>query len=191
MMKKLNIQSIFTTVIVATSVCLTSCDGYLTTLPSDSLVSDGAITTAEDTKTALNGAYAGLISVSDKDNTSYYYYGVDFIARAEVGGDDTQTNKTSDRTEQYYRYTYRQNNAPDDLWFPPYAVINRVNVLLEAIDKGEVPMSDVVKNSKGEALAIRALAHFNLLITYGAPYLKDNGASLGVPVVKEVLTATV
>ena len=70
-----------------------------------------------------------------------------------------------------------------------YAVINRVNVLLEAIDKGEVPMSDVVKNSKGEALAIRALAHFNLLITYGAPYLKDNGASLGVPVVKEVLTA--
>ena len=50
-------------------------------------------------------------------------------------------------------------------------------------------MSDVVKNSKGEALAIRALAHFNLLITYGAPYLKDNGASLGVPVVKEVLTA--
>ena len=189
MMKKLNIQSIFTTVIVATSVCFTSCDGYLTTLPSDSLVSDGAITTAEDTKTALNGAYAGLISVSDKDNTSYYYYGVDFIARAEVGGDDTQTNKTSDRTEQYYRYTYRQNNAPDDLWFPPYAVINRVNVLLEAIDKGEVPMSDVVKNSKGEALAIRALAHFNLLITYGAPYLKDNGASLGVPVVKEVLTA--
>lgn len=189
MMKKLNIQSIFTTVIVATSVCLTSCDGYLTTLPSDSLVSDGAITTAEVQKSALNGAYAGLISVSDKDNTSYYYYGVDFIARAEVGGDDTQTNKTSDRTEQYYRYTYRQNNAPDDLWFPPYAVINRVNVLLEAIDKGEVPMSDVVKNSKGEALAIRALAHFNLLITYGAPYLKDNGASLGVPVVKEVLTA--
>lgn len=53
MMKKLNIQSIFMTVIVATSVCFTSCDGYLTTLPSDSLVSDGAITTAEDTKTAL------------------------------------------------------------------------------------------------------------------------------------------
>lgn len=41
-------------------------------------------------------------------------------------------------------------------------------------------MTDVTKNSKGEALAIRALAHFDLLITYGAPYLKDNGASLGV-----------
>ena len=36
-------------------------------------------------------------------------------------------------------------------------------------------------NSEGEALAIRALCHFNLLLTYGTPYLKDNGTSYGVP----------
>ena len=189
MMKTINIYKKIGGVLFTGLIMLSSCSDYLTTLPTNSLVSDGAISTPEDTKTALNGAYAGLISART-DDVTYYYYGMDFLARAEVGGDDTQTNKVGDRTENYYRFTYRQNNAPQDLWYPPYAVINRVNVLLDAIDKGEVPMNDVVKNSKGAALAIRALAHFNLLITYGAPYLKDNGASLGVPVVKTVLTAT-
>lgn len=189
MMKAININKIFMAVLLTGSAVLSSCSDYLTTLPANSLVSDGSISTPEDTKTALNGAYAGLITASTNDVT-YYYYGMDFLARAEVGGDDTQTNKVGDRTENYYRFTDRQNNAPQDLWYVPYAVINRVNVLLTAIDNGDVPMTDVVKNSKGEALAIRALSHFNLLITYGAPYLKDNGASLGVPVVKEVLVAT-
>lgn len=189
MMKAMNINKIYLAVLFVGSAVLSSCSDYLTTLPTNSLVSDGAISTPEDTKTALNGAYAGLISARTDDAT-YYYYGMDFLARAEVGGDDTQTNKIGDRTENYYRFTDRQNNAPQDLWFPPYAVISRVNVLLKAIDDGEVPMTDVVKNSKGEALAIRALAHFDLLITYGAPYLKDNGASLGVPIVKSVLNAT-
>lgn len=54
----------------------------------------------------------------------------------------------------------------------PYVVINRANVLLDAIESGSIPMTEVTKNSKGEALAIRALAHFNLLITYGTPYQK-------------------
>ncbi len=184
MMKTINRYKNIGGVLFAGLMMLSSCSDYLTTLPTDSLVSDGAISTPEDTKTALNGAYAGLIAVE-----SNYYYGTDFLARAEVGGEDAQTNKVGDRTENYYRFTDRQNNAPQDLWYPPYTVINRVNVLLEAIDKGEVQMNDVVKNSKGEALAIRALAHFNLIITYGTPYLKDNGASLGVPVVKEVLNA--
>ena len=188
-MKTRNFYSISVSILSMGLVCLSSCNDYLTTLPSDSLESESAITTEEDTKTAINGAYTGLISAK-ADGTTYYYYGTDFIARAEVGGDDMQTSKTGDRTENYYRYTYRQTNAPEDLWYPPYAVINRVNVLLDAIDNGKVPMSDVTKNSKGEALAIRALAHFNLLITYGAPYLKDNGASLGIPIVKGVLSAT-
>ena len=188
MMKTINIIS--KTALIAGLVCLASCNDYLVTYPSDSLESETAITTPEDTKTALNGAYAGLISARDAAGNNYYYYGTDFLARAEVGGDDMQTSKSGDRTEQYYRFTYRQTNASADLWYPPYTVINRVNVLLEAIDSGKVPMTDVTKNSKGEALAIRALAHFDLLITYGAPYLKDNGASLGVPIVKKVLSAT-
>ena len=120
MMKTINIYKKIGGVLFTGLIMLSSCSDYLTTLPTNSLVSDGAISTPEDTKTALNGAYAGLISART-DDVTYYYYGMDFLARAEVGGDDTQTNKVGDRTENYYRFTYRQNNAPQDLWYPPYA----------------------------------------------------------------------
>ena len=79
---KTTIHTIFAALLTGATL-LSSCDDYLTTLPSDSLVSEGAITTEEDTKTAVNGLYEGLISVGDS-----YYYGTDFITRPEVGGED-------------------------------------------------------------------------------------------------------
>ena len=81
-MNRLNIKSIFAAVAIA-SVTFTSCDGYLETFPSDSLVSTDAITTLQDVETALNGTYYSLKSAN--------YYGCDFVSRAEVGGEDVQT----------------------------------------------------------------------------------------------------
>lgn len=180
-MKRIYIKSIVLVALMGT-MTFTSCSGYLDTFPSDSLVSDEAITTQEDAETALNGAYYTLITDT--------YYGNDFLARAEVGGEDVQTSAIGKRTENYYRYMYRQNTAPKTLWSIPYKAINRINVLLKAIDSGIIPNTDALKQVKGEALALRALCHFDLLITYGYPYLKDKGASLGVPLVEAVLPAT-
>lgn len=72
---KTTIHTIFVTLLTGVTL-LSSCDDYLTTLPSNSLVSEGAITTEEDTRTAVNGLYQGLISVDGS-----YYYGTDFITR--------------------------------------------------------------------------------------------------------------
>ena len=62
-------------------------------------------------------------------------------------------------------------------------------VLLNAIETGDLPAGDELNNAKGEALALRALCHFNLLITYGKPYFVENGATPGVVLVKNVLSA--
>lgn len=180
-MNRLNIKSIFAAVAIA-SVTFTSCDGYLETFPSDSLVSTDAITTLQDVETALNGTYYSLKSAN--------YYGCDFVSRAEVGGEDVQTISSGGlRTDTYYRFIHRQNNSPENLWSYPYAVINRANVLLNAIETGDLPAGDELNNAKGEALALRALCHFNLLITYGKPYFVENGATPGVVLVKNVLSA--
>lgn len=178
-MKKIYTQLTWMAAMVAAMI-FTSCDGYLDVTPSDAVDRDGAIANLEDAQIALNGAYYGLITDS--------YYGNDFIARAEVGGEDVQTLSNGKRTENFYRFLYRQNNAPSGLWSVPYSVINRVNVLLEAIEAGTIPESEDLDQVKGEALALRALCHFDLLLTYGTPYLKDNGASLGVPLVDKVLS---
>ena len=169
-MKKIHTKLILMAAMVVT-MTFTSCDGYLDVTPSDAVDSDEAITNLEDAQIALNGAYYGLIT-----NT---YYGNDFIARAEVGGEDVQTLSLGKRTENYYRFMYRQNTSPSGLWSIPYKVINRINVLLGAIESGVIPASDELNQVKGEALALRALCHFDLLLPYGTPYLKDNGASLG------------
>ena len=163
------------------SIGLSSCDGYLDQMPSNALPSDESINNIEDVGSALNGVYSGLLSSE--------YYGADFISRAEVGGEDVQTSTPSKRTENFYKFMYRQNNAPTGLWKIPYQVINRVNVLLQAIESGKITASPQLDNAKGEALAVRALCNFNLNIVYGYPYQKDKGASLGAPIVEKVLTA--
>ena len=61
--------------------------------------------------------------------------------------------------------------------------------MLNAIETGDLPAGDELNNAKGEALALRALCHFNLLITYGKPYFVENGATPGVVLVKNVLSA--
>ena len=179
-MIKLNIKSILCATALSV-VTLTSCDGYLDTFPSDSLVSDDAITNLQDVETALNGSYYSLKNAG--------YYGCDFVARAEVGGDDVQTLAAGGlRTDPFYRFIHRQNNSPEGFWSIPYTIINRTNVLLNAIDKGQLPAGDELNNAKGEALAVRALCHFNLLVTYGKPYFVSNGETPGVVVVTSVPT---
>lgn len=178
-MKKHKITILFAAAILS-AAALTSCEGYLDTLPSDSLNADDAITSLQDVETALNGAYYNLKSSS--------YYGNDFVARAEVGGEDIQTiSQGGKRTENFYRFAHRQNNSPSGLWSIPYMIINRTNVLLKSIDEGKIESGKELNNAKGEALALRALSHFNLLITYAKPYFVENGQTLGVVLAKSII----
>lgn len=179
-MKKYNLKYIGGLLLLCLSIC--SCSDFLETYPANSLVSNQAIENEEDIQTALRGAYQGLLSEA--------YYGCDFVVQGDVQGDDVQPISQGVRTENLYRFTARQNNAPTGLWSRPYLVINRVNVILNAIETKDFPATATLNDAKGQALALRALCHFNLLITYGYPYLKDQGASLGVSLVKEVLPAT-
>lgn len=155
----------------------TSCEDFLTVTPDDALPPEEALSEQKDLDKALNGMYYTLTNTS--------FYGRNFLVRGEVGGDDIQPiGQTASRTENFYRFVYRVNNSPEGLWSVPYGIINSANTMLAVINN--IPASDARDNSEGEALAIRALCHFNLLLTYGTPYMKDNGASYGVPLADKV-----
>ena len=65
------------------------------------------------------------------------------------GGEDITDNLFRGlRTDTYYRFIHRQNNSPENLWSYPYAVINRANVLLNAIETGDLPAGDELNNAK-------------------------------------------
>lgn len=158
-----------------------SCNGYLDTHPSNGRDAGEAIRDEEDVLAALRGIYSSL--------TGSQYYGANFLIYGDVKGDDVQARIAGQRTEAAYRFSWREINSPEGLWLIPYQTIRRANKILEAIENGDLAGSTVVGDAKGQALALRALCHFNLLLTYGYPYLKDDGHSPGVPLVSAVLGA--
>ncbi len=156
----------------------TACEDLLETEPTDAQ-SPSTITTIGDAKVVVNGLYAKLQS-----NGSY---NSDMITLSDVRSDDMQATMAG-RLELEYTYDYEFNTMDESVWQMPYEIIKNANNILEFID--DIPAekeSEVIARDdiKAQALAIRALCHFDLVKNFGKPYTHDNGASLGVPVMLE------
>lgn len=70
------------------------------------------------------------------------------------------------------------------VWATPYSLINDCNILLSNVDKFKESKTGQRNRLKGQALAIRALAHFDLLRYFGQSYDR-NSLELGVPIKTE------
>ena len=173
---------------------LSSCvNDWLDVAPSDGTDADAALTSSSDLDAARTGMYKAL-----KGNSSLVdYYGQQFFVYGDVhAGDDYQYNNLggSNRASFYYDMNYQtasEFNTNTVSWQSPYVVIGRANRIIAAAEGGK--LSDAVEaKAKIEQYAVeskvlRALAHFDLVRIYGKPYTEDQGASLGVPLVTEVL----
>ena len=137
--------------------------------PNDGLVTETAITNVDGANAALYGIYDVF--------QNYQYYGCDLIMYGDVRGDDMQNvDRSGSRALGFYTYNNRTaDNVRSSLWSVPYAALNRVNSLISAFDKGLVQniTDDQKNNIIGQAYALRALLHFDLVRLFGAPYLKD------------------
>ena len=176
---------------------LSSCgNDWLDVAPSDGADADAALTNSSDLAAARTGMYKALKGTSNMVD----YYGQQFFVYGDVhAGDDYQYNNVggSNRASFYYDMNYQtasEFNSQTVSWQSPYVVIGRANRIIEAAESGK--LSDVAENGAtinqyaAEALVLRALAHFDLVRIYGKPYTKDQGASLGVPLVTTVLESS-
>ncbi len=164
-------------------VALSACgNSWLNLDPSTSTSSDKAIVDYYSATVALNGLYDGIQGSSSRVS----YYAARMFYTGDVRGDDMQARTQGMRSSSTYEMRYTQDNAPV-IWAIPYNVIRRSNNILQAIENGKVAdaTAEQLNSLKSEALAIRALVHFDLCKLYGVPYSVDNGASLGVPIVIE------
>lgn len=169
----------------ATLLGTASCgDEWLNLKPSDELPTEDAVTNYKDAVTALNGIYDGL---QEDEN----YYGARMLYYGDVRGDDMQSHTNGNRSLSLYEMRYTADDAPQ-IWETPYDVIRRSNNVIAAINAGKVTdgTTENVNDIKGQALAVRALAHFDLVRVYALPYGVDNGAGYGVPVVTEPVDAS-
>ncbi|HDZ40291.1 MAG TPA: RagB/SusD family nutrient uptake outer membrane protein [Bacteroidetes bacterium] len=169
-----------TTIVII--VLAQSCsEGFLDEFPSNSQSPDN-IKTVADAQIVLNGAYNLL-----QDNN---YLNANLITDNDCRSDDMQTAEWG-RIDDEYLYNYTAQTDMDfGTWAQPYEIIRHVNMILSFIEDIETTTTEEDAEKLdiiGQALAIRAMAHFDLCRMFGRQYSHDNGASLGVPIVTEIL----
>lgn len=143
--------------------------------PSTSTESSEAIKSANQATYALNGIYDIM--------RGYEYYGARMTYYGDVTGEDMQANGDTKRAANYYLFDYNKDNTPPLLWYQPYRVIRNANGILSYVNGvAAAEWTDVLKDIKGQALTMRAMAHFDLVKVFGTPFTANQGASLGVPI---------
>ncbi|MEP1094090.1 MAG: RagB/SusD family nutrient uptake outer membrane protein [Cyclobacteriaceae bacterium] len=155
-------------------ILMLSCDGQLDIVPQDVLATEIAITSLDDLETALLGAYATL-----RRNGLYERA---FVMTPDALADNLRigdSNGGTLRIQANWDYT---SGSDSDIgtWEDAYVLIFRANTVISNADRFE----DGSKKNRivGQALALRALGHFDLL-RYYAPDYNRNSTEPGVPVV--------
>ena len=133
------------------------------------------IQNAGDLASVMNSAYNRM--------TSSGYYMRDFIVMGEVRTDNMYSNMNSGRFA-----SGDMDHNPDGFgpWSTAYGVIAICNIVLQADAANIEGDAGLITHIKGQAHAIRALVHFDLLRNYGQHFVSGQGGagSLGVPYVK-------
>jgi len=170
-MKK--IINILLTLLLLGSLFSCSKDALNPTLAQEKAIST-SINSLEDLQGLLLGAYDRM--------TSPHYYGRDYIIYEEVRSDNCFANGHSGR----FLTPASMSMGSDDgyaanTWSQIYRVIASANIIIGQDPTKLTGDPAQIKDVIGQAYAIRAMAHFDLLKLYGQQNV--TGGTLGVPYV--------
>lgn len=135
---------------------------------------DNAVNAVSDLEALLYGAY-NRMSASG-------YYGRDYLVTNEVRTPNVFSNGNSGRFTTQAAFQQLPNGIY--IWDNAYDVIANANVIIGTDPANLEGSQAVASHVQGQAYAIRALAHFDLLKTYGQMYV-DDSEDLGIPYIKE------
>jgi hypothetical protein len=162
--------------LVALLGLFTGCDKYLDLQPSQSVDEKIALTSDENVKLVLAGAYSEFALPG--------IYGGNLLRNAELlgGSGEIKWVGTYIDPRQIFNKTMIATNSEVEVqWRDSYKVINSVNNVLSALDKVKEADRGRVE---GEALFLRSLMYFDLVRFFGDQY--NFGAAntqLGVPLI--------
>lgn len=162
-MKRIYITIIF-------SLFLASCSEWLDVKPYDKISQDELVSDEDGFIKHLNGIYIEL-------NSDMLYGGALSVEMIEImggayqiGTDNSVWGNYKDLSQYNYGTAYWRARL-NETWNKAYSLILNCNLLLESLEKAEVDFAnDNYKVIKGEALALRAMLHFDLLRIFGPVY---------------------
>jgi len=135
-----------------------------------------SINKLEDLEGILYGTYNRITATS--------YYGRDVIIYGEIRADNAFSNANSGRFITPGNMDMGDNDGyATGTWNAIYQVIANANIIIAQDADALEGDPDEINHVIGQAYAIRALAHFDLLKLYGQQHV--TGGTLGVPYIKE------
>lgn len=167
--------------ILCFSTLLLSCKDELELRPFDKVDEENAFKTQSDFTAALRGAYQRMLGGVDGD-----YYPRKMLL-SDVLSDNLIISQSGRRSYQnYYQFQLDANSTWGLLLSYGYSTIDRANRIIANIDN--LPDGDFKNSILGQAKAVRALAHFDIAMTF-APSFKvaqPDAVNTGIPIKQEV-----
>ena len=167
-------KKIIYTMIIACTTLFASCDNWLEVKPYDQIAEGELQKSEEGYQKMLNGIYIDLNSDALYGQTLSVEM-IEVMGGAyTIGTDNSVWGNYKDLSSYQYNTEYWRNRL-DQTWNKAYALILNCNKILETIDGNKNLFTDgSYYIIKGEALALRAMLHFDMLRLFGPVYSKDS-----------------
>jgi len=163
---------------VGLSTVLTACDEkeLLNPLPETSVQADLVFSTPTRVLGQVNGLYKALKHGN--------FLGGRYLMLNDIRGEDF-LNRLNNIFTGYDAWNHTINSGSNDAlttWSSAYAAINLSNLLMDGLAANpDVVTAELKAQYIAEAKFVRALSYYSLITFYGQPYIKDQGASAGIP----------
>ncbi len=169
-------RNIFLLSFLLLACSLPSCDDFLDMLPQESMDADEALTTPENIKATLIGAYL--------ETRSRWTFGSQFNEYSELlatSGHLQHVGSHRQPQEMLEKNIAVNNSYVESSWITAYSLINTINNVIYASDILDKHDRDRVL---GEALFLRGMVYFELTRLWGLPYVPGTANDQpGVPLV--------
>ena len=153
--------------------------------PYNQIETTQAFTNEAGASLALNGMYYGL-------RVAGGYYVQNWAISNEVASDNVIINSSGPgRLSQRFIHNWQYNGDNTiGLFQDGYTMVRRANAIIENIDK--VPSTPAfINNTKGQALACRAMVYFDLARVYSKSPLNASATDYTVPYVTTTIDPTI
>ncbi len=155
-----------------------ACEDALELNDPNNIGSNIALSTDKNVKTTLVGAY--------NDLSNGAFFGGNTLRNSELLAANSEvvfSGTFNDVADIYRKTMITANTDVTNLWLTAYSAINITNNVLSAL----AVVNDADRNQvEGEALFIRGLSYFELILFYGQPYSAGNATTnAGVPILLE------
>jgi hypothetical protein len=165
-----------------TLASLSACSNWLDITPEDTVSADELFSTYSGYHTALNGIYQEL-ALGNLYGRELTWGFASALSQCYTNNNEPNVEKRYSRTEKYEYNTNEVETYTSAIWLTAYNAIANANNLLQHLEQADKTLfpnavDHEVELIRGEALALRAMLHFDLLRLF-APAEENNAP--GIP----------